>query len=214
MSSLDDQHKTLQTELVYCIAVTLVWLGGRVLLQQRRHQLFLWKPRRRGAGDAPGVITWRCSPGEDDRVPLVSPDHHPIRHQDTHTSIPSPAARRRRKSGHREGKKCAQGNTARERPGSDSQAVLAVEPGGVPIAVQPPVPLLPPSGLPPCSGPPPQSRVLGWLCTREAFQSWLRCWQPCPLAHPGLPYYTIYNMHRSQVSEVPNPNILVLRNRL
>lgn len=54
----------------------------------------------------------------------------------------------------------------------------------VPVACACPVPLLPPSGLPPCSGRP-QSRVLGWLWYQEAFRSWLRCWQPCSLAHPS-----------------------------
>ena len=53
-----------------------------------------------------------------------------------------------------------------------------------------------------------QSRALGWLWYQEAFRSWL-----CPLAHPGLPSYTIYNMHRSQVSGAtprpfPTPNTL------
>lgn len=79
--------------------------------------------------------------------PLASPDHHPIRHQDTHTSIPLPPPQ----GGGSQGTERVRNVPRAIQPGNGAgiwpQAVLAVEPE-VPIIVQPPVPLLPPSGLP------------------------------------------------------------------
>ena len=101
---------------------------------------------------------------------------------------PSPAARRR-KSGHRAGKKCAQGNTPRER-GWD------LTPGGPGCRTWGPDHCRATCPSAPALGPPlhawarrSQSRALGWLWYQEAFRSWLWCWQPCPLTHPGLRYY-------------------------
>ena len=162
---------------------------------------------RDGAGVMLLVITWwRCQGEDDTECPLVGPDRHPIRHQDTHTAPPPPAAWRR-KSGHRGHEMC---------PGQHTQSTgWDLSPGGPGCRTWGPHHWRATCPSAPGLGPPlharahwSQSRALGWLWYQEAFRSWL-----CPLAHPGLPSYTITctgPRSQGQLQDLSQPKTLLM----
>ena len=178
------------------------WEGG-LCYNRKDISSSLKEEQRRGGGDAP-----------DDNLTVSLGGRWQSAHwwalittlSGTRTLIlapPSPAARKR-KSGHRAGKKCAQGNTPRERGRDLTPEVLAVEPE-VQITVGPPVPLLPPSGLPSMLGPDGHSPELS-AGSGARRPSGPGSGAGSPARSLTLACLTIYNMHRSRVSGViPRP---------
>ena len=183
--------------LLYCSHTGVTGRAGSVTAK-KTSALHL-RTSRDGAGVMLLVVAWWRHRGEDDtECPLVGPDHHPIRHQDTHTAPPP-----------RRVEEEVRPQRVRMCPGQHTQSTgCDLSPGGPGCRTWGPHHWRATCPSAPALGPPlharahwSQSRALGWLWYQEAFRSWL-----CPLAHPGLPSYTIYNMHRSQVSgATPRP---------